>query len=137
MERRAGTISRQSKSPAEQRRSFVPEEDSCRAERDTRRSGSDERDYRAPDLAVHRPADVEAQWHPTAALVVEIVSPNDKTWDKLDFYAALGVEELLIVDPQVRAVHWLGLSGGEYRPLERSGLIELSRDDLAAWITWP
>jgi len=99
--------------------------------------GSDERDYRAPDLAVHRPADVEAQWHPTAALVVEIVSPNDKTWDKLDFYAALGVEELLIVDPQVRAVHWLGLSGGEYRPLERSGLIELSRDDLAAWITWP
>jgi hypothetical protein len=41
--------------------------------------GSDEHSYRAPDLALHRPGDVEPQWHHTAAMVVEIVSPNDKT----------------------------------------------------------
>jgi Uma2 family endonuclease len=99
--------------------------------------GSDERNYRAPDLALHRSADVEPQWHRTAALVVEIVSPTDKTWDKLDFYAAHHVDELLIIDPGVRAIHWLGLSDGEYRPLERSGLIDLSSDELAARIEWP
>jgi Uma2 family endonuclease len=70
-------------------------------------------------------------------LVVEIVSPNDKTRDKLDFYAAHHVDELLIIDPGVRAIHWLGLSKGEYRPLERSGLIDLSPDELAAQIEWP
>ena len=99
--------------------------------------GSDEHNYRAPDLALHRPADVEPQWHHTAALVVEIVSPNDKTWDKLDFYAAHQVDELLIVDPQQRAIHWFGLIEGEYGPVERSRLIELSPDELAARIDWP
>ena len=46
----------------------------------------------------------------TAALVVEIVSPDDHTWEKLEFYAAHSVDELLIVDPAERRVHWLGLT---------------------------
>lgn len=100
--------------------------------------GSDERDYRAPDLALHRPADVEPQWHHTAALVVEIVSPNDKTWDKLDFYAARNVDELLIVDPHERRTRWLGLARGRaYRPVDRSALLELGPRELAERIEWP
>lgn len=99
--------------------------------------GSDEHDHRAPDLAVHRPADVRPRWHHTAALVVEIVSPNDKTWDKLDFYAAHHVDELLIVDPEQRAISWLGLREKKYFPVERSGLIELGPSELAARIDWP
>jgi Uma2 family endonuclease len=99
--------------------------------------GSDEHDYRAPDLALHRLADVQPQWHHTAALVVEIVSPNDKTWEKLGFYAAHGVDELLIVDPERRTIHWFGLTEGEYRLLVRSGLIELGPDELAVQIEWP
>jgi len=99
--------------------------------------GSDEHDYRAADLALHRPGDVEPQWHHTAAMVVEIVSPNDKTWDKLDFYAAHHVDELLIVDPELRAIHWLELTKGEYRPLASSGLIKLSPSELAARMDWP
>ena len=99
--------------------------------------GSDEHNYRAPDLALHRTADVEPQWHHTAALVVEIVTPNDKTWDKLDFYAAHQVDELLIVDPEQRSIHWFGLTEREYGPVERSGLIELSPDELSALIDWP
>jgi Uma2 family endonuclease len=100
--------------------------------------GSDEHNYRAPDLALHRPEDVEPQWHQTAAMVVEIVSPNDKTWDKLGFYAAHRVDELLIVEPETRRVHWLGLAGHEYRPLETSELlVGLGPGELARQLDWP
>ena len=55
-----------------------------------------EGDYRVPDGGLHR--DWRDQvWYATAALVIEIVSPDDETWNKLEFYAAHRVEELLIV----------------------------------------
>ena len=73
---------------------------------------------------------------PTAALVLEIVSPGDETWNKLEFYAAHGVEELLIVDPQEKTVSWVGLEGGEYKHVKRSGLIELGAAELAGQIDW-
>ena len=72
-----------------------------------------------------------------AALVVEIVSPDDESWQKLPFYAAHGVDEVLILDPEERSVHWLALSDGEYREAERSGLIELGPAELAERIDWP
>ena len=94
-------------------------------------------DYRVPDAALTLRGPHKL-WNPTAALVVEIVSPGDETWDKLDFYAAHGVDELLIVDPEQQQLHWLTLAGGEYRPLdERSSLVELSATELAARIDWP
>lgn len=75
---------------------------------------------------------------PTAAIVVDIVSPGDEAWDKLGFYAAHEVDELLIVDPAARAVHWLGLqAAGDYRPVERSGLVELGAAKLAERLDWP
>ena len=94
-------------------------------------------DYRVPDGGVFRPGPDEVHVL-TAALVVEIVSPDDKTWEKLGFYAAHGVDELLIVDPQQRRVHWLALhSDGEYRPVEHSDLIALGSAELAERIEWP
>lgn len=72
-----------------------------------------------PDGGLHR-ARRWGVWEPTAPLVVEIVSPDDETWQKLPFYAAHGVDEVLIVDPAKRAVHWLALVDGEHRPVERS-----------------
>ncbi len=98
--------------------------------------GSSEHDFRVPDGGLHRP-DAGGVWQPTAALVVEIVSPGDETWQKLPFYAAHQVDEVLIVDPAERAVHWLALTGGEYRPIEHSGLIELGPNDLVERIDWP
>ncbi len=80
---------------------------------------------------------VVARRSPWQPLVVEIVSPGDETWQKLPFYAAHKVDEVLIADPQTRAVNWLGLAGGEYGPIERSGLIDLGRDELAERIDWP
>jgi Uma2 family endonuclease len=96
----------------------------------------DRDDFRVPDRGLHRAADRD-DWQRTAALVVEIVSPGDESWEKLGFYAARDVDEVLIVDPQKRSVDWLGLNEGEYRPIERSGLIELGADELREQIDWP
>ena len=49
-----------------------------------------------------RPAD--STWVPTAAVVVEIVSPDDETYDKFGFYAAHGVDGLIVTDPAARTV---------------------------------
>ena len=87
---------------------------------------------RRPAPGLHR-----SRLLPTAALVIEIVSPGDESWEKLDFYAAHGVEELLIVDPQEQTVSWMGLEAGEYKHLKRSRLIELGASELAAGIDWP
>ena len=93
-------------------------------------------DFRVPDGGLHRPG-AEGVWLHTAALVVEIISPGDETWQKLPFYAAHEVDEVLIIDPAEHAVHWLGLSGGEYQPIERRGLIDLGPTELAGQIDWP
>ncbi len=71
--------------------------------------GESEQDFRVPDGGIHRPG-AGGVWHPTAALVVEIVSPDDESWQKLPFYAAHDVDEVLIVDPAERKVHWLALA---------------------------
>jgi hypothetical protein len=84
-----------------------------------------------------------AVWLATAALAVEIVSPGDESWQKLPFYAAHNVEELLIVDPVKRSIDWLALTsraGGNedgYRAIECSALIDLGARELAELIDWP
>jgi Uma2 family endonuclease len=98
------------------------------------REGQD--NYRVPDGGLHRGAP-RGVYQRTAALVIEIVSPGDESWKKLPFYAAHDVDEMLIVDPAERAVHWLELSAGEYLPIERSGLIDLGPSELAEQIDWP
>jgi len=98
--------------------------------------GRSEENYRVPDLGLHREF-TDRVWYPTAALVVEIVSPDDESYKKFDFYAAHAVNEVMVVDPQERTVRWLGLEAGKYEPLDASGLIELGPDELAQRITWP
>ncbi|HEY5344020.1 MAG TPA: Uma2 family endonuclease [Solirubrobacteraceae bacterium] len=92
--------------------------------------------HRIPDCGLLAPGP-DALYLPTAALIVEILSPNDETREKLPFYAAHHVDELLIVDPEQRSVEWLGLTGGEYHPIERSALIDLSVAELSRRIDWP
>jgi Uma2 family endonuclease len=93
-------------------------------------------DFRVPDLGVHR-SEAHGTWIATAAIVVEILSPHDETWEKLPFYAAHDVEELLIVDPQARSVSWLALRDGEYRAIERSEILDLGASALVERIEWP
>jgi Uma2 family endonuclease len=93
-------------------------------------------DYRVPDGAIHRPGP-DHMYYETAALVVEIASPADESWEKLAFYAAHNVDEVLIIDPAKTSVDWLGLHAGEYRPIEHSGLIDLGPSELADRLIWP
>lgn len=96
----------------------------------------EEDDFRVPDGGLRRER-VVTTYYPTAALVFEVRSPGDETPEKLPFYAAHGVDEVLIVDPQARTVEWLGLEEGEYRPVDRSSLIELGPDELDQRLDWP
>ncbi len=98
--------------------------------------GEGEHDFRVPDAALHRPG-ASGVWHLTAAMVIEVVSPGDESWEKLPFYAAHRVDEVLIVDPRKRSVSWLALRDGEYEQVERSGLIELGREEFADRLRWP
>jgi len=93
-------------------------------------------DFRIPDLGVHRERP-HGTWIATAAIAVEILSPEDQTWDKLPFYARHDVEELLIVDPAHRSVHWLALCGGEYQQTGSSEILGLGAAQLAERIDWP
>ena len=94
-----------------------------------------EGNYRVPDGGILRPTP-DQLYYSTAALVVEIVSPYDETRAKLPFYSAHDVEEVLIVDPQKREIHWFGLRGDGYEPIERSSLIDLGPAGLAERIAW-
>lgn len=96
-----------------------------------------EADYRVPDGGLHRQRP-QGVWQPTAALAIEIISPDDETWDKLPFYANHHVNELLIVDPDKRTIHWLALDEpGDYQPIDHSQLIDLNSTQLAKLIDWP
>ncbi|MGI8903491.1 MAG: Uma2 family endonuclease [Solirubrobacteraceae bacterium] len=95
----------------------------------------DQDGYRVPDLALHRRG-ASGQWQPTAALAIEVISPGDETWEKLTFYAAHDVDEILVADPAEETLVWLALRDGEYEPVQRSDLIDLAPAGLAELIGW-
>jgi Uma2 family endonuclease len=93
-------------------------------------------DYRVPDAALRREART-AMWNPTAALVVEIRSPGDESWAKLPFYAAHGVDEVVIIEPDGQQVTWLARRGASYEEVERSAVLDVAVSEVVAQITWP
>ncbi|MGO9955001.1 MAG: Uma2 family endonuclease [Solirubrobacteraceae bacterium] len=104
-----------------------------RRRRERRRAGQLRDPRREP-----APPGAGGTYVPTAALAIEIVSPDEDTWEKLPLYARRGVEELAIVDPRERRVTWLALDvDGEYGDVENSRVIELSAAELAERLDWP
>ena len=95
-------------------------------------------DYRVPDLGVHRGVPGEL-YVPTAAMIVEILSPNDKTIEKFDFYGRHDVEEILVADLADRSIRlWRYASSvSSYRPAEDSVILGMPRSELADRISWP
>ncbi|MBX3030848.1 MAG: Uma2 family endonuclease [Chloroflexi bacterium] len=93
-------------------------------------------DLRVPDRAYFRDR-ADLTWNLTAAIVVEILSPDDEARRKLDFYFGAGVEEVLIVEPDERAVEWLVRGDDAFEPADGSTLLGISADDLRAAIDWP
>jgi Uma2 family endonuclease len=50
--------------------------------------------------------------------VIEIRSPHDETYDKLPFYAALGVHEVVIIDRDTKHPELYRLAGSQYVTLQ-------------------
>ena len=98
--------------------------------------GLDDHDFRVPDLGVREPGP-DAVYIATAAMVVEILSPDDETFAKFDFYASRGVREILVVDPDARTIRCWHLVVGEYREKATSSLLSLSCSDLQESLAWP
>jgi len=93
-------------------------------------------DYRVPDHGYHRhfPQDV---WVPSAAVVVEIVSPDDETYAKFGFYAAHDVDELIIADPKERLVRCFRRLDDHYLDAAGSDLLSVGAAELTTGIDWP
>jgi Uma2 family endonuclease len=71
-------------------------------------------DYRVPDIVVSRPVNRSHRGvDGTAELVVELRSPGDESYEKLPWYAARGVTEMLIVDPATRRFELYRNEGGQ------------------------
>ena len=73
--------------------------------------------YRVPDVTVFlndNPAENRGtHWLGGPDLAVEIVSDNDKSRKKLDFYASVGTRELLIIDRDPWLIELFRLTNGE------------------------
>jgi Uma2 family endonuclease len=93
-------------------------------------------DYRIPDGGICRD-NADVVYADTAALVIEVHSPDDETYEKLPFYAARRVDEVVIADPATRRLTWLRLAEGTYVETDRSALLDLDTADLAAQLDWP
>ena len=93
-------------------------------------------DYRIPDSGYHRGVPSEV-FIPTAAIVVEVVSPHDETWEKFGFFARRGVEEICVVDPWARQIRWFVLAGAQYEETGASPLLGITAADLAGRVDWP
>ena len=92
--------------------------------------------YRVPDLGLFRNHALHV-YAPTAAMVVEVVSPGDESWLKFDHYAAHRVDEVMVVDPADRTVAIFVLTGETYERTDRSELVGLASADIVAAIDWP
>lgn len=92
--------------------------------------------YRVPDGGLHRgrPTGV---YVPSAAAVIEVVSPGNETYDKFGFYAERGVEEIIVADPGNRVVQVWRLQSDRYTETRRSHLLNLDADHLTREVDWP
>jgi Uma2 family endonuclease len=78
-----------------------------------------ENDWRAPDSAYAKPEVLSHRGiEGAASLVVEILSPGDESYAKLDWYASVGVGEVLVIDPLTRRVELFASRDGRMEPVE-------------------
>ena len=91
-------------------------------------------DYRVPDGGFYPPQPVGV-YVSSATVVVEILSPNDETFAKFDFYARHGVQEVIVVDPDRSEFHCYALPSGDRLP--RSEVLDVDMSELTDAIDWP
>jgi Uma2 family endonuclease len=87
---------------------------------------SDFTNFRQPDVVVAHPDHVSKRGvEGVAVLAVEIRSPNDETYEKLDFYGRVGVAELLVIDQDRATIE---------RFVNRDGRLLLTTADAEGWV---
>jgi Uma2 family endonuclease len=92
-------------------------------------------DFRVPDHGYHR-VRPDQVFMPTAAVVVEIRSPGDETYEKFDFYARHDVDEVVVVDPDEERVRWFALRDGAYVEVERSEVLGVTAAEVESQLDW-
>jgi Uma2 family endonuclease len=79
-------------------------------------------DYRIPDIVLLTPdrfaIDRDEYYDGAPTVVVEIRSPGDETWDKMEFYASIGVPEVWVVDRDTKTPQMFLLAQGGYVELQ-------------------
>lgn len=96
---------------------------------------------RCPDVAVFlnetQAENCDTHWYGGPDFAVEIVSPGDRTREKLDFYAKVGTRELLIVDRDPWALELYRLEDGKLVQAGRSTTDDSSMlDSRVLPVTW-
>jgi Uma2 family endonuclease len=86
-------------------------------------------DFRIPDLLVILRNSASRMRETYVAggpdFILEVHSPDDETYEKIPWYAAQGVRELLVVDRDTKALRLFRASGGELREVAASaGVVE-------------
>jgi Uma2 family endonuclease len=72
------------------------------------------KNYRIPDATLSRPDQASERGLESAELVVEILSKDDESRDKLPFYAARGVREVWLIEPATCATEIFTLARKKY-----------------------
>lgn len=82
--------------------------------------------YRCPDVAVFlnnsTAINRRTHWQGGPDLVVEIASPRDQTWEKIEFYASVGTRELIIVDRAPWGIELYRLSASQLSLVGRTDI---------------
>ncbi|MEX2120353.1 MAG: Uma2 family endonuclease [Pirellulales bacterium] len=82
--------------------------------------GWPDKNYRVPDLVLLTPdrfgIDRNEYFDGGPDVVVELHSPNDESYEKLDFYAAVGVREVWIIDRDSRRPELFVCGEGRHAP---------------------
>ena len=98
--------------------------------------GLGEQDHRVPDVVVLR-ARTDVIWVPSAAMMVEVRSPGDETYEEFAFYHARGVEEILVADLADRELRLFARGALEFTSVEASAVLGADLARIAQGISWP
>jgi hypothetical protein len=97
------------------------------------------KNFRVPDLGVHR-RKTRDTWISTAAIVGEVVSPNDETYEKFGFYFDAGVEEILVVElasstvTEIDIVRWFIRTTDSFVETDSSMVLGVHASEIASFI---
>jgi Uma2 family endonuclease len=93
-------------------------------------------DFRIPDLGIHE-GPTDFLYFSSAVVAIEILSPNDKTFEKFDFYFRRGVREVMVADLKQKSLRVWQSGAGGFVETDYSDVLATPVADVAAAVVWP